>query len=52
MHTSSQIVVACFDSEACLEGDDEYKLKHCAEGYEGVMCATCSKGYWKPKGTH
>ena len=52
MHTSSQVVVACFDSAACLAGDDDYPLKHCAEGYEGVMCATCSKGYWKPKNTH
>ena len=52
MHLSSQVVVACFDSAACLAGDDDHPLKHCAEGYEGVMCATCSRGYWKPKNTH
>ena len=44
--------MACFDKGACKEGDAEHTLNNCEEGYEGIMCATCSPGYWKPKSTY
>lgn len=51
-HDNSQIIVKCFNELACLEGDADYPMQQCAEGYDGVMCATCEPGYWKARGTH
>lgn len=51
-HDNSQIIVKCFNELACQEGDEEFSLKKCAEGYGGVMCATCERGYWKAHGQY
>ena len=47
----SEVFVRCFNEQACLDGDKENVIKNCAPGYEGIMCASCSEGYWKPPGT-
>ena len=52
---SSYFIIRCFNYDACLGGNITEALQgnyengnenECAEGYEGVMCATCSSGYW------
>lgn len=51
MNPEDFLFVKCFNENACLEGDEEYPLKNCVEGYEGVMCANCQEKYWKSLGT-
>ena len=59
MHQSTDLIIRCFNREACSgvpkedfpkEVTDETRhmtLQNCNEGYQGIMCATCSDGYWK-----
>ena len=62
MHDKSDLMVRCFNKEACSGGeyDDagepkrcewdkqcKYNFKNCAEGYKGEYCASCKPGYWK-----
>jgi len=47
----SDVFVRCFYKEACLRGNMQNELKNCAEGYAGVLCASCADNYWKPHGT-
>jgi hypothetical protein len=33
--------------QACLGGDLDTPAGECAEGYTGLMCGACSRGYYK-----
>ena len=51
MNKKHFIFVKCFNENACDEGNEVEKLTNCAEGYDGIMCTSCSDFYWKPQGT-
>jgi len=46
----SNIFVKCFNENACQMGTIANPATNCAEGYNGIMCSSCTDLYWKSSG--
>jgi amino acid transporter len=45
---TSESVLTCQVQDSCVGGNDT--AAYCGEGYRGVMCASCEKGYFQTFG--
>ena len=47
INSTSKNFIECFNTEACLGGDENATVGRCLDGYGGILCADCQGRHYR-----